>query len=194
MPPEGIERPPRDGEQPGSPLTGHLGEVAEEAGLVMRRAPLTPNTRLAFEASEFAKDMGLFEPFHRACYRVFWEEGVNLGKLPVLQQIGEQVGLDPAAMEERLTAGHYTAAAQTQYEEALCDRREWHPLLHHRSVLLLRRPALRSVQKGGGDGPEGGGRRGRGLTEASPERPLSTETSRKTPCIGGNAWCILSVR
>ena len=119
MPPEGVERPPRDGEQPGSPLTGHLGEVAEESGLVMRRAPLTPNTRLSFEASEFAKDMGLFEPFHRACYRAFWEEGVNLGQLPVLQQIGEQVGLDPATMEERLTSGHYTAVAKTQYEEAL---------------------------------------------------------------------------
>ncbi len=119
MPPEGIVRPAKEGEQVGSPLTGHLGEVAEEAGLVMRRAPLTPNTRLAFEASEFAKDGGLFEPFHRECYRAFWEDGANLGELSVLQEIGKQVGLDPAAMEERLAAGHYTAAAQTQYEEAL---------------------------------------------------------------------------
>ena len=119
MPAEGIVRPAKEGEQVGSPLTGHLGEVAEEAGLVMRRAPLTPNTRLAFEASEFAKDAGLFEPFHRECYRAFWEDGANLGELSVLQEIGKQVGLDPAAMEERLATGHYTAAAQTQYEEAL---------------------------------------------------------------------------
>ncbi len=119
MPPEGVVREQKEGEQPGSPLTGHLGEVAEESGLVMRRAPLTPNTRLAFEASEFAKDAGLFEPFHRECYRALWEDGANLGELSVLQQIGKQVGLDPAAMEERLGAGHYTSAAQTQYEEAL---------------------------------------------------------------------------
>ena len=39
MPPEGVVREQKEGEQPGSPLTGHLGEVAEESGLVMRRAP-----------------------------------------------------------------------------------------------------------------------------------------------------------
>lgn len=118
-PPEGIVRELKEGERHGSPLTGHLGEAAEEAGLVMRRAPLTPNTRLAFEASEFAKDAGLFEPFHRACYRAFWEDGANLGELSALQYIGERVGLDSAAMEERLASGHYTAIAQTQYKEAL---------------------------------------------------------------------------
>ena len=112
-------RPPREGAEPGSPLTGHIGEIAVEAGLTMRRAPLTPNTRLAFEASEFAKDRDLFEPFHKACYRAFWEEGVNLGQISVLQQLGEQVGLDAQEMKERLDIGHYTAQAQAQYEEAL---------------------------------------------------------------------------
>jgi len=119
MPPEGIVRKPRDGAEPGSALTGHIGETAIEAGLTMRRAPLTPNTRLSFEASEFAKDKGLFEPFHRACYRAFWEDGVNLGQISVLQQLGEQVGLDAQEMKDRLDAGHYAAQAQAQYEEAL---------------------------------------------------------------------------
>ena len=85
----------------------------------MRRAPLTPNSRLSFGASEFAKDKGLFEPFHKACYRAFWEDGANLGELSVLQQLGEQVGLDAQEMKERLDIGHYTAQAQTQYEEAI---------------------------------------------------------------------------
>lgn len=119
MPPEGMVRTPREGEKPGSSLTGHIGEVADEAGLTMRRASLTPNTRLAFEASEFAKDKGLFEPFHRACYRAFWEDGVNLGQVSVLQQLGEQVGLDVKEMKERLDTGYYTPQAQAQYEEAI---------------------------------------------------------------------------
>ena len=118
-PPEGIVRKPQEGAEPGAPLSGNLGEVAAEAGLTMRRAPLTPNTRLAFEASEFAKDKGLFEPFHDACYRAFWEEGANVGKLSVLQGLGEQVGLDAQEMKERLDSGHYAAQAKTQYEEAL---------------------------------------------------------------------------
>ena len=83
------------------------------------RLRTTPNSRLSFEASEFAKDKGLFEPFHKACYKAFWEDGANLGQLSVLQQLGEQVGLDAQEMKERLDTGHYTAQAQAQYEEAL---------------------------------------------------------------------------
>ncbi|MBI2855910.1 MAG: DsbA family protein [Chloroflexi bacterium] len=119
IPPQGIVREPRPGSEPGTLVSGHLGEVAEEANIVMRRAPITPNTRLSFEASEFAKEKGLFEPFHRVCYKAFWEDGVNLGDIPVLQRLGEQVGLDPQEMKERLDTGHYTAQAETQYKEAL---------------------------------------------------------------------------
>jgi len=119
MPPEGVVRPVKEGAEPGSILTGNIGESAVDVGLTMRRAPLTPNTRLAFEASEFAKDKDLFEPFHKVCYRAFWEEGVNLGDISVLQQLGEQVGLDPQEMKDRLDTGHYTAQAQTQYKEAI---------------------------------------------------------------------------
>ena len=109
----------REGSEPGTPLTGHIGEIADEIGLTMRRAPITPNTRLAFEASEFAKDKGLFVPFHKACYRALWEDGANLGELSVLQQLAEQVGLDGQEMKEQLNIGYYTAQTQTQYEEAL---------------------------------------------------------------------------
>ena len=119
MPLEGIVRPVKEGAEPGSILTGNIGESAVDAGLTMRRAPLTPNTRLSFEASEFAKEKGLFEPFHKACYRAFWEDGVNLGQISVLQQLGEQVGLDAQDMKERLDAGYYAAQAQAQYEEAI---------------------------------------------------------------------------
>ena len=119
MPSEGVVRTSKEGTEPGSPLAGHIGEVAAECGLTMRRAPLTPNTRLAFEASEFAKDKDLFEPFHKECYRAFWEDGVNLGQISVLQQLGEQVGLDAKEMKERLDMGYYTAQAQAQYDEAI---------------------------------------------------------------------------
>ena len=118
-PEEGIVRKPREGSEPGTLLTGRLGDAATEAGLTMRRAPITPNTRLAFEASEFAKDEGLFEQFHDVCYEAFWEEGVNLGDLSVLQMLGERVGLDAQKMKDSLDTAKYTAQAVTQYEEAL---------------------------------------------------------------------------
>ena len=112
-------RPLRDDEKVGALLTGHIGEVADNAGLTMKRAAVTPNTRMAFEASEFAKDKGVFEEFHRACYRAFWENGADLGKLSVLQNIGEQVGIDAQEMKNILDTNHYTTQTREQYNEAL---------------------------------------------------------------------------
>ena len=114
-----MVRENRGGDEPGALITGHLGDAAADANLVMRRAPKTPNSKLSFEASEFAKDNGVFEPFHKACYKSFWEEGVDLGDISVLQGIGRQVGLDPDEMKNRLDTGHYTEQAENQYREAL---------------------------------------------------------------------------
>ena len=119
IPPEGNVRPLKEGEEVGALLTGHIGEVANDAGLTMRRAPITPNIRMAFEASELAKDKGVFEEFHRACYCAFWENGADLGKLSVLQDIGEQVGIDAQEMKDSLDTNHYTAQTREQYDEAL---------------------------------------------------------------------------
>jgi len=119
MPDDGIVRSLREGEYVGGALTGPIGEMAKESGLIMRRAQITPNTRLAFEASEFAKDKGLFDEFHKACYLAFWEEGVNLGQLSVLQEIGRNVGLDSQEMKQKLDMGYYTNQAQDHYQEAL---------------------------------------------------------------------------
>jgi len=119
MPPEGVVRKPRDGSEPGAPVSGPVGEAAVQAGLVMRRAPITPNTRLSFEASEFAKEKGLFREFHTACYRALWEDGVNLGDESALLNLAEQVGLNAQEMKGALNAGRYTAQVKAQYEEAL---------------------------------------------------------------------------
>ena len=99
IPPEGNVRPLKEGEEVGALLTGHIGEVANDAGLTMRRAPITPNTRMAFEASELAKDKGVFEEFHRACYCAFWENG--LGKWAA--ELGQNwVPSEPADVSETL--------------------------------------------------------------------------------------------
>ena len=119
IPPEGVMRPLREGEVVGGLLTGHVGQTAYEAGLTMRRASVTPNTRMAFEASEYAKDMGVFEKFHRECYIAFWEEGADLGKMVVLQRIGETVGLDPKQLKDILESGLYTTRTKEQYDEAI---------------------------------------------------------------------------
>lgn len=109
----------KNGVEQGFPLGGAIGEAAAEASLTILQPSLTPNTRLAFEASEFAKDEGLFEDFHNACYKAMWEEGLNLGDISVLETLGKRVGLDTDMMRARLEKGYYTIRTKAQYEEAI---------------------------------------------------------------------------
>ena len=118
-PPEGIIREPRPGSEFGTLVTGPLGDAAKDANIVMRRSPIVPNSDLSFAASEFAKTKGLFEPFHKICYEAFWEEGVNLGDISVLQRLGEKVGLDPIELKTCLDSNEFTEETNRQYREAL---------------------------------------------------------------------------
>ena len=85
----------------------------------MRRSPIVPNSDLSFAASEFAKKKGLFEPLHKICYEAFWQEGVNLGDIAILQGLGEKVGLDPIEMKTSLESSEFKEETNRQYREAL---------------------------------------------------------------------------
>lgn len=118
-PPEGIVRTPRPGEpSPGELVSGHLGEMAQAAGLVMRRAPITPYTRPAFEANEFAREHGRSEEFHLAAFKAYWEDGKNLGDRAVLKELAAGCGLDPDLLSHHLDHGTYAQQVQEQIDEA----------------------------------------------------------------------------
>ncbi len=50
----------------------------------------------------YAKGVGLDNEFHHAAAKALWEDGANLGEMPVLKEIAEKVGLDWAELAERL--------------------------------------------------------------------------------------------
>jgi predicted DsbA family dithiol-disulfide isomerase len=82
IPPEGKIREPRPDEGKGEgELSPHIAALAEEEGIVMRRANLTPYTIHAQAVTEYAKRFGKAGEFHHAAYKAFWEDGVNLGVL-----------------------------------------------------------------------------------------------------------------
>jgi predicted DsbA family dithiol-disulfide isomerase len=43
--------------------------MAEQRGMVLRLPPVQPRSRKAFEAAEFAREVGRFDPMNRACSR-----------------------------------------------------------------------------------------------------------------------------
>ena len=118
-PPEGIPRYDKPGEHRiGALVDGHLGEMAQEAGLVMKRAPITAYTRPAMEAAEYAKSQDKFDEFHLALFKAYWEDGKNLGDRGVLQEIASQVGMNPEGLDQALREGHYAQIVEDQVEFA----------------------------------------------------------------------------
>lgn len=101
-PAEGRERQPRPG-------PNRAEEAAAAAGLVLRSPPVIANSRLALEASEFAREAGseVFDRFHRAIFRAYFEEGRNIGDPDVLTEIARDTGLDGDALREALTDRRY---------------------------------------------------------------------------------------
>ena len=116
-PPEGAPRPLREGETE-TELSAAWQERASQAGIVMRRPGWNPNTQLAHEATAYAKEKGRDGEFHHVAAQAFWESGVDLGDLAVLQTLAEQSGLDWAELGPRLESGHYRQQVLDLYEDA----------------------------------------------------------------------------
>ena len=108
IPPEGKARPDIDDGADNQELKEPLRTAAQEAGLTkMRRPPVISYTLPSLEATEYAKEQGKYDEFHKACYKAYWEEFQDLGKLEVLESIATDSGLDWGQLEERLRSGHY---------------------------------------------------------------------------------------
>jgi len=90
----------------------------EEFALPYRPSERLSNSRLAIEASEFARDRGKFEEFHGAVFKSYFAEAEDIGDLAVLQRLAEKTGLDPVELAEALGSGRYAARREGVKEEA----------------------------------------------------------------------------
>jgi predicted DsbA family dithiol-disulfide isomerase len=82
--------------------------MAEERGMVLRLPPVQPRSREAFEAAEFARSKGRFDPMHRALFRAFFEDGRDLADRDVLLDIAQAIGLGERELSEALESGRFT--------------------------------------------------------------------------------------
>ena len=118
IPKEGRPRTIKPGE-PTEHLSEPLKSYAEEAGLIMRRSPLTPYTMYALEATEYAKEQGQFDPVHRAFYKAFWEDGKNLGSFDVIEEVIRGCELNWPELKDRLESRHYEETITNQFQEGV---------------------------------------------------------------------------
>lgn len=86
--------------------------------MTMKRLRWNPNTVPAHLATIYAKERGLDNEFHHAAAKALWEDGANLGEMPVLKEIAEKVGLDWSELSQRLESEQHREAVYKEYQQA----------------------------------------------------------------------------
>ena len=90
----------------------------KELGISFGDLTLLANSRLAMQASEFARDQGKFESFHVALFQAYFTELRNIGDLEVLTAIGRQASLETSELQAALQENRYLDRLLAVTEEA----------------------------------------------------------------------------
>lgn len=117
-PPEG--RPAPDYVRAGAYNGTHdrLRQMAQESGRDIVFRDWLPSSRRALEASEYAREQGKHEEFHKIVFRKYYGEGQDMSDWDVLRAAAEEAGLDPDDMQEQTESGKYSFVVDRHILEA----------------------------------------------------------------------------
>lgn len=96
----------------------HLREMAAPYGITLMDISRISNSRMSLEASEFAKEQGMFDRFHRALFHAYFSQGMDIGNIEVLTHIGHESGLDRDYLAQALETGRYLPRIEDMRREA----------------------------------------------------------------------------
>jgi predicted DsbA family dithiol-disulfide isomerase len=74
-------------------------------GLPYNPPEVVPNTKLALQLSELARDNDLHERFHHRLMDAYWAEGTDVGNADVLRGLAGEVGLPEEDVERTIADG-----------------------------------------------------------------------------------------
>ena len=74
-------------------MRDRMKQAADEAGLPFADRLKTYNSHLAQELGKWAESNDKGDSFHRAVFKAYFADCVNIAKIPVLVEIAESVGL-----------------------------------------------------------------------------------------------------
>ena len=116
-PPEGELRPIRDGETE-TEVNQAMQDRARGVGLVIHRPNWSPDSKLAHEATAFAKEQGRDSEFHHIVAKAYWENGVDIADPAMLRDAAQQSGLDWEELSPKLDSRQYLPGVMQEYEAA----------------------------------------------------------------------------
>ena len=106
-PPEGILLSERFKGRDISKMFDQLSQRGKEFGIIFGNRTLLSNSRLALEASEYARDKTNYEIFHEAMLRTYFTEANDIGSIDIIKSVATNCGLDANDLERALLEGRY---------------------------------------------------------------------------------------
>ena len=88
-------------------MTSRLNSMGAPFGITFQKIVNISNSRLSLEAGEFAKEWGRFHEFHHALFQAYFSQGMDIGNIGVLTEIGKGSGLDATALRNALETEEY---------------------------------------------------------------------------------------
>lgn len=108
VPPEGQELPDYVKRARKNGSEERLASMAHSYGMDFQSTARIYNTRLAHEATEYARQHGKANEFHKILFHKVYAEGQDPSQWSVLRGTAEEVGLNPEEMQQVVESGHYT--------------------------------------------------------------------------------------
>ena len=113
-PPEGRELPEYLKQKRANGSEERLKQIANLYGMDFVSTKRIYNTRLAHEATEYAREHGKASEFHRVVFRKVYAEGQDPSQWEVLRLAAQEAGLDADEMQNDVEGGKFTTNVEEQ--------------------------------------------------------------------------------
>jgi predicted DsbA family dithiol-disulfide isomerase len=87
-------------------------------GIAFNARTRLSNSRLALEASEFARDAGQYHSFHVRVFHAYFTENLDIGDTAVIMDLASKEGLDGDELAAALRDGQYGPRLDRAMEDA----------------------------------------------------------------------------
>jgi predicted DsbA family dithiol-disulfide isomerase len=113
-PPEGRDLPEHVKQARARGSEERLRQIAESYGMKFVSTKRIYNTRLAHEATEYAREHEKGNEFHKVVFRKVYAEGQDPSQWDVLRAAAQEVGLDAAEMQREVESEKYKTNVEDQ--------------------------------------------------------------------------------
>jgi len=95
----------------------NLRRTGSQYRIAFGNVTLLSNSRLAMEASEFAREQGKYDLFSEKVFHAYFTDARDIGRKDVVMKVAGAAGLDVEALRDALLEGRYAQRLRESYEE-----------------------------------------------------------------------------